>query len=312
MSVAELEGVEEQIEEQLEANEVQEVESENETEQEEAIENEADDSEGAEVEDDDAEQAQAEDSEDEFLEITLGEESLTSEAEEEEEIKYNPKLVKELRKVIKEQKKKLKEKEVSPQVVEPQAPQVLRNKPSLSDDGIDYDEDKLSSELDKWYDEKRAVEAQKQALVEQQKEYERQQAEIHAKYVEAKKALKVPDASKFEDYEEAVADTLSIEQQNMILNGAQNPAVLVYALGKSPKRAKELAETKDPLKFIWKAAQLEKDLKTSTKKRTKPSPEKTIKGASKSTGGLQSSYDAALKKGDFTTAAKIKQQLNSK
>jgi len=46
-------------------------------------------------------------------------------------------------------------------------------------------------------------------------------------------------------------------QQDIILQAAQNPALAVYALGKSKDKAKELASIKDPVKFAFALGKLE-------------------------------------------------------
>jgi hypothetical protein len=56
-----------------------------------------------------------------------------------------------------------------------------------------------------------------------------------------------------------------------MLQGADNPALVVYALGKNPKKAKELSEIKDPVKFAFAVAKLEKELKV-TNRRAAPHP----------------------------------------
>jgi hypothetical protein len=51
-----------------------------------------------------------------------------------------------------------------------------------------------------------------------------------------------------------------------MLQGADNPALVVYALGKNPKKAQELAAIKDPVKFAFAVAKLEKELKVTNRK----------------------------------------------
>lgn len=239
--------------------------------------------------------------EEEVLEITLGEESLTSEEEE----APAPDWVKDVRtqnrenkKTIRELKAKLDAQESKPA----QKSQELRSRPTQEDN--EWDDDKYAKDLDKWYEEKSLASSKAD-------KYKLDNQKFYDDYAKGKLALKVSDKGKIEEYEENVIEALSIEQQDFILKSASNPALLTHALG-NPKVAdklKDLAETKDPFKFIRKTIELELQMKTSTTKRTKPAPEKSLKGGSTPNGGTQKSYDAAIAKGDYTLAAQLKHKL---
>jgi hypothetical protein len=152
---------------------------------------------------------------------------------------------------------------------------------------------------------------------------ERQAADVRNQQVQAKerltayqtqqKALKVPD---FEDAEDAVVGTLSEVQQNILLAGADNAALIVYALGKNPDKARELAKLTDPVKFAFAAAKLEKEIKvTPRKSNTKPQPETVHRSSAALTGGGSTALDAARKKaeqtGDYTEVNAIRRQLRA-
>ena len=81
-----------------------------------------------------------------------------------------------------------------------------------------------------------------------------------AGYNAAKADLKARD---FEDAEAVIADTLSVTQQGIILDGAEKPALLVYALGKNPKKAAELAAITNPVAFAAAIGRLEASLKVT-------------------------------------------------
>lgn len=184
-------------------------------------------------------------------------------------------------------------------------PVTLGPKPSIKDPDIDYDEDKFQAALDKWYEDKSKVDkanADAQAALDaEQKEW---QSTLTA-YTKAKAELKVKN---FEDYEAVVQDVLSQTQQGIILKGCKNPAIVVYALGTNPKKAKELASITDPVKYAFAVANLEKDMKVTSRKA--PSPEKTVRGSGSSSGAVDSTLERlraeAERTGDYTKVMRYK------
>ena len=109
------------------------------------------------------------------------------------------------------------------------------------------------------------------------------------------------------DYEDAEAfalETFNVTQQGIVLQGSDNPALIIYALGKSQKRAKELASIKDPVKFAFAVAKLETQLKVTNRKAA-ASPERTItSGGGRISGSVDSTLERlreeALKTGDLS------------
>lgn len=198
-----------------------------------------------------------------------------------------PAWVQNLRKTHRELQKKNRELEDKLKaVVTPETkPVALSTKPTLADH--DYNTEDYEAALTTWYDQKRKADEQ-QAKVEQE-------AKLAAdawtnkvqSYNKSKTELKVKD---FEEAEAAVQDALSATQQGIIVQGAENPALLVYALGKNPKKAKELASITDPLKYAFAIAKLETQLKVTNRKA--PPPEKTVVGSGRISGGS----DAVLEK----------------
>jgi hypothetical protein len=106
-------------------------------------------------------------------------------------------------------------------------------------------------------------------------------------------------------------DLFNETQQGMIIQGANNSAALVYALGKNPTKAKELASIKDPVKFAWEASKLEGTMKATTRK-PRSKPERTVKGSatlSGSTDGtLEKLREEAAKTGDHSKVIAYKKQ----
>ena len=229
----------------------------------------------------------------------------------EEEEKQAPEWVRNLRKINRELQREKRELEEKLKTVLPAAEQFPADpgrKPTL--EGCDYDSDKFENELAGWFERKRqADEAVAKQRAQQQAEQESWQKKLEG-YNQTKSGLKVSD---FQEAEETVLENLNVTQQGIILQGAQNPAVMVYALGKNPKKAKELAEITDPVKFAFAVAKLETQLSVTTRKALPP-PEKRIT----SNGSLDSSSvqldrlrEEAARTGDFTKVIAYKKQLKN-
>lgn len=228
----------------------------------------------------------------------------------EEEEKQAPEWVRNLRKSYRELQREKRELEERLKAVSPQpeqSPVVVGRKPTL--EACDYDSDKFESELADWFERKRmADEAEVKQRAKQQAEQESWQKKLEG-YNQSKSGLKVSD---FTDAEETVLGTLSVTQQGIILQGAQNPAVMVYALGKNPNKAKELAAIADPVQFAFAVAKLETQL--SVTKKQAPPPEKRINGNGSlgtSSAQLDRLRDEAARTGDFTKVLAFKRQLKS-
>jgi len=207
-----------------------------------------------------------------------------------------------------ELKRKARELEARLQSVAPPEtkPVVIGNKPKLEDH--DYDADKYEEALTNWFERKRQAD---DVNAKQEAEVMNQQQAWQAKldgYGKAKAELRVKD---FEDAEEVAQQVFSITQQGVLLQGADNPALVVYALGKNPAKAKELAEIKDPVKFAFAVAKLEKDLKV-TNRRQAPAPERIISGTGRSSGAVDSTLDRlreeAARTGNMTKVIAYKAQ----
>ena len=238
--------------------------------------------------------------------VTIGEESPTSEEEE----SRAPEWVRELRKANREKDRRLRELEQENATLKgtgskPAAVQV-GEKPTL--EGCNYDAAKFETELEAWHERKReADDQQAQAQAAQKKQQEQWQAKLEG-YGKAKAALKVKD---FEDAEAIAKDSLSVIQQGIVLQGCDNPAVLVYALGKNPAKAKELAAITDPVKFAFAVAKLETQLKVTPRK-SAPPPERTVRssvaGAAAVDNVLEKLRAEAEKTGDLSKVVAYRAQ----
>ena len=238
--------------------------------------------------------------------ITIGDEQP---AQEEEQA---PEWVRDLRKKNREDQKRIRELEAKLQQV--QTPQAavpkLGAKPKLED--FDYDSGKYEAALDNWFAQKRQVdEFQSRVKQAEQQQMQQWQAKLEG-YAQAKQSLKVRD---YEDAEATVQEALNTVQQGVLLQGADNPAMIVYALGKNPAKAKELAAISDPVKFAFAVAKLEAQLKVQPRK-TPPPPESSVRGTAAISGAVDSNLERlraeAERTGDYSKVFKYRQQQRSK
>ena len=251
-----------------------------------------------------ADDTEAEADEDDSIVVSITGETPTPEDEEAERA---PEWVRDLRKQHREEKRRNRElQEKLNAMTGAGKPAELAKKPTL--EAADFDTERFEKELEAWYEQKRERD---QVQAARKTEQENAQKEWHGKlesYQSSKAELKVRD---YDDAEEVVQDSLSITQQGMILQGADNPALVVYALGKNPKRAKDLGAIKDPVKFAFAVAKLETQLKVSNKK-APSKPEKMISGSARSSGSVDNTLERlrgeAAKTGDFSKVTAYKRQ----
>jgi hypothetical protein len=224
-----------------------------------------------------------------------------------------PQWVRELRKSHRELQRKVREYEDRERVAPAAEPAAAALPPKPTLEAADYDTEKYEAELEGWYrkrDQSESAKRQAQTQAEEQQKAWQQKLEA---YGTAKKSLKVRD---YDDAEHTVMEALSNTQQGIVIQGAENPALVVYALGKNPKKAKELAAVTDPVKFAFAVAKLEAQLKIQPRKQP-PAPERSVptgtapvSGSSDST--LERLRSEAEKTGDHTKVIRYKQQLKAK
>jgi len=242
---------------------------------------------------------------DEEVVITFGDEPPPASNEDEVDGKPAPNWVKELRKQARDLARENRELKQAQQAAQQQAaPAVptVGEKPTL--EGCDFDPDKFETELTSWHERKRKADDAATAV---RQEQEAQQAAWNQRltaYKTAGAALKVSD---FDDAEAAAQEVLNPTQLGIIVNGADNPAQLVYALGKSPAKAKELAAIKDPVKYVFAVAKLETQLKVQPRK-APPAPERVVRGNAGAATGVDNTLARlqaeADKSGDRSAVAK--------
>lgn len=234
--------------------------------------------------------------EDSGLVVQIGDDEL-----EEDEAAKAPQWVRDLRKRTRDLERENRELKAGKQ---PEAKE-LGPKPDRAD--FDYDDDAYDAAFLAWQDRKRDIEA------DARKREEQEQAQTQAwqgklsRYAEKRTALGAKD---YEDAETMVVDTLSVTQQGIIVQGADNPALVTYALGKNPTRLKELAALSDPIEFAFAVSKLEGQLKI--KDRGAPPPERTVRGSTGAAVSSDATIDRlraeAAKTGDYSKVIAYKRQ----
>lgn len=242
--------------------------------------------------------------------VTIGDSPPPAKDEaEEDEIAKAPAWVKQLRAENKEKVKRIRELEAKLQASQAPAPVaklVLPKKPTLDD--FDYDADKFEGALLDWNDVKRKHDAAEAEAIAEAEAAKKQAQDKLAAYKAAGAALKVDD---FAGAESVVVKALSIEQQNILLAGTDNPHLVVYALGTSPEKAKELASIKDPARFAVAIGKLEAQIKVAKRTSSAPPPErKAVGGSSLSDDArLEALRKKAAETNDYTEVRKYKRML---
>lgn len=241
--------------------------------------------------------------------VTIGEPEADTTSEEEHQ--KAPKWVSKVRKLnrtLESENKKLKRQ--LEQVNKPKdQPVTLGEEPTIASCG--YDDVKYKHEILAYEGRKRKIEDQQ---VQQKKVIEEQQQKVQAKvtrYADLKKEHGFKDYS---DAEGIVENTMDIRQQQIILQGAEDSALVVYALGKNPKKLEELSNIKDPVEFAFKIAKLESQLKVTNRKATTKPEKKVSKGKA---GGMSGNSDKTLerlreeaaKTGNYTKVTAYKRKL---
>jgi hypothetical protein len=251
--------------------------------------------------------AEDEDNGEDDVVVSIGEES----PPQEEEVRA-PAWVRELRKSNREKERKIRELEAQINTAATEnKPVALGKKPSLEE--CDYDSEEYEKKLSAWYDDKRIHDAsESEAVAQRDAESKAWQGKLNS-YAKARASLKVHD---YEDAEAVALEAFSVTQQGIVIQGSDNPALIIYALGKNAVRAKELASITDPVKFAFAVAKLETQLKV-TNRRAAASPERTISsGGGRISGSVDSTLDRlrdeALKTGDLSKVMAYKRSKKSK
>lgn len=260
--------------------------------------------------------------EDEEVTVTIdGDEPSEEETRAAEEEKTAPQWVRDVRKANKELAKKSREderriRELEERLNKPATAQelpALGKKPTMEDEDIDWDSEKFEQKLTAWHDRKREID---NAETQQRQQADAQKAEWDGKlkaYGEAKVKLKVAD---FDDAESIVMGMFDQTQQGIIIDAMDNPAMVIYALGRNKKTAERLAAIKKPTQFLREMARLEDTKLKVQSKKSAPPPEKTVSGQGRISGAVDSTLEKlreeAVKTGDSSKVIAYKRDQKRK
>lgn len=226
-----------------------------------------------------AEEATTEEAQDEGgLVVTFGDEEAPAEAEEKPSVRG-------LRKALRKEKAKRKAAEAKLDGQGGALPK-LPEKPTL--EACEYDAERFERELIDWTGKKQQHDREADAARSAKEAEDAEYAEKFEGYKVRKASLKVDD---FDDSEDAVRTALSLEQQSVIIDVAQKPETLIYALGKNDARLTELSKITNPIRFAAELARLEATMKVG-KRTAKTAPETRLEGNAPPAGA----GDAHLKK----------------
>lgn len=220
-----------------------------------------------------------------------------------------PRWVKDLRKTAKENKRTIRELSAQLQYANSQLQQrqQMPRAPKPTLESCNFNPNKYEQELANW------VQYEGQARAQEHAAQQYRNAEFAGwmkkleQYDEKKSALRVKD---FPQTEELARQALSVVQQGIIVQGAENPAMLVYALGKNPHKMAELARIQDPVSFAFAVAKMETKLKVN-KRAGAPAPERKVSGTASVTGKtLDRLRKEAERTGDYTKVLDFKRRKN--
>jgi len=238
-----------------------------------------------------------------------GDETVIGFADDEGEDQEETPLIKRLREQYRELSRKLHSKAKTVETDDPE-PQVLSRK-RLED--FDYDSDRFDE-----YDEQREASLQAHADWRaregaRKESRDRARNEQSRQIEQQRRALGVSD---YDDRAAIVQDRLNDAQIAVIINGADNPAQVIYALGRSQARLDMLAGEDNLAKFAVMLGKLEKDIKVT--KRKPPAPESRVRGATASTAvtstdkELERLDNEAVRTGDRSKIAAYRRELRKR
>ena len=181
----------------------------------------------------DADEGEGGEQEDDEVVVTLGDEPVSEPSEEE---KGAPQWVKDLRKQHREAQKRVRELEQQVAAAKaPAAPATIEVGPKPTLEGCDYDPEKFEADLDAWKERKRKADQQVEEQHRAQREAEEAWQAKLSGYQAQKASLKLPD---YDEAESTISGLMDVTQQGVIIQGADNPALVIYALGKNEAKAK--------------------------------------------------------------------------
>jgi hypothetical protein len=168
-----------------------------------------------------------------------------------------------------------------------------------------FDDDAYNAALDEWIERKTVVDA------ESRKANDKWEGRLR-NYEVQKVALAKPD---YDDVADLANATFSDLQRSLILNGSENAAKFMYAVGKSPAKLASLAAISDPIDFLAAVVRAEGKI-TMTARAAPPEPEYIPRGtgslatATKKPAELVRLEKEFERTGDVTNIRKYKKANN--
>ena len=159
---------------------------------------------------------------------------------------------------------------------------------------------KLAADMQSWVERKAKADETKRKQEDQLRAQQEDWNRKLAAYA-TKKAAVSAQARDYDAAESAVRAELTETQQGIILHAAKDPALIVYALGKSPSRVRALAAIQDSVQFAVELGRMEQAMKVTPKK-APPAPAPIVRGgAAGATGGgnLAKLLEKARETGDY-------------
>jgi hypothetical protein len=229
------------------------------------------------------------------------------EGEEPEAVEPENSTVRQMRQALREKDKRIKELEQS------SAPKPIDvgEKPTLA--GCDFDEERYEAELDAFKERKAAADRQTQTQAEQNRAANEAWQQDLSEFEQKKGALQFDDR---DDVIDTATGSLDMVQQAVVVKAAANPALFLYALGKSEAKRAELSKIQDPIKLAAAVARMEGAVKV-TKGRKAPEPDRPLSGSAKMPGGADKELEklekeAARNGGDRSKIIAYKARLAEK
>jgi hypothetical protein len=202
-------------------------------------------------------------------------------------------LIKQLRGQIRDLSRKANRTQDSGVSVDPEP--VIPAKPNL--EALDWDQDRFDAEYDK---REAAMAAQAEWKVRQAQREQQRKAfdDEQARSIDQQRnALGVSD---YEARAASVKETLSDQQLAILVAAADNPAQLIYALGRSQSRLDQIAGQDNLAKFAAMVGRMEKDIRVS--KRKPAAVETGVRGATAplASGGVDKKLERLEKEAEAT------------
>jgi hypothetical protein len=206
-------------------------------------------------------------------------------------------LVKKLREQIRDRDRKLSQMRRAPAPANDADPEpTIPDRPRTLAD-FDYDEDRFSQAMDAHVEGKERHVEWRQREEKRKGERGAQEAEQARQIEQQRKALGVGD---YDVKAGLVRERLTDAQMAILINGADNPAQMIYALGRSESRLDMLCGEDNLAKFAVMLGRMEKDIKVT--KKSAPTPESRVRGATASVaiGGSDKQLERLEKEAERT------------